>query len=80
MEKDSQGSLLTEGQIRRRIQELGEEFFDYSGADLAGKADQDAEQTYMAAQLRFDDWDNPLYGETRIVFFLNRNGFYTYFE
>lgn len=59
---------------------LGEEFFDYSGADLAGKAEKDADSSYMAAQLRFNAWDNPLYGETRIVFFLNRNGFYTYFE
>ena len=73
------GKIL-EGFCRTYLEGLGEEFFDYSGADLAGKADQDAEQTYMAAQLRFDAWDNPLYGETRIVFFLNRNGFYTYFE
>ena len=73
------GKIL-EGFCRTYLEGLGEEFFNYSGADLAGKADQDAEQTYMAAQLRFDAWDNPLYGETRIVFFLNRNGFYTYFE
>ena len=71
---------ILEGFCQTYLEGLGEEFFDYSGSDLADKADRDADSSYMAAQLRFDAWDDPLYGETRIVFFLNRNGFYTYFE
>ena len=71
---------ILEGFCQTYLEGLGEEFFGYSGSDLAGKSNQDAEQSYMAAQLRFDAWDDPDYGETRIVFFLNRNGFYTYFE
>lgn len=71
---------ILEGFCQTYLEGLGEEFFDYSGADLAGKAEKDADSSYMAAQLRFNAWDNPVYGETRIVFFLNRNGFYTYFE
>ena len=71
---------ILEGFCQTYLEGLGEEFFDYSGADLAGKAEKDVDSSYMAAQLRFNAWDNPLYGETRIVFFLNRNGFYTYFE
>ena len=71
---------ILEGFCQTYLEGLGEEFFDYSGSELADKADRDAEQSYMAAQLRFEAWDNPLSGETRIVFFLNRNGFYTYFE
>ena len=71
---------ILEGFCQTYLEGLGEEFFDYNGASLADKADQDEDKSYMAAQLRFDAWDNPLYGETRIVFFLNRNGFYTYFE
>ena len=71
---------ILEGFCQTYLEGLGEEFFDYSGADLAGKADQGADHSYMAAQLLFDAWDEPGLGETRIVFFVNRNGFYTYFE
>ena len=71
---------ILEGFCQTYLEGLGEEFFDYSAEDLTAKLDMAVDQSYMAAQLRFDAWDNPLYGETRIVFFLNRNGFYTYFE
>ena len=71
---------ILEGFCRTYLEGLGEEFFDYSAEDLTSKLDMAVDQSYMAAQLRFNAWDDPLYGETRIVFFLNRNGFYTYFE
>ena len=73
-------SRILEGFCGTYLEGLGEEFFDYSAAALAGKADQGADDSYMAAQLLFDAWDEPGLGETRIVFFVNRNGFYTYFE
>lgn len=71
---------ILEGFCQTYLEGLGEEFFDYNAEDLTAKLDMAVDQSYMAAQLRFDAWDNPLYSETRIVFFLNRNGFYTYFE
>lgn len=71
---------ILEGFCRTYLEGLGEEFFDYSAEDLTAKLDMAVDQSYMAAQLRFNAWDDPLYDETRIVFFLNRNGFYTYFE
>ena len=56
------------------------ETFRDSREDNQAPVIQGADDSYMAAQLLFDAWDELGLGETRIVFFVNRNGFYTYFE
>ena len=62
------------------LEGLGEEFFGYSAGDLAQKAETAVDGSYVAASLSFDAWEDPEQGNSRIVFFLNGSGFYTYFE
>lgn len=62
------------------LEGLGEEFFGCSARDLAQKAETAVDGSYVAASLTLDAWEDPELGSSRIVFFLNGSGFYTYFE
>lgn len=67
---------VLQGFCRLYLTGLGEEFFDYSVEELMDNAKSPRDQSYLATEL---SWDDPLYGENRITFFVNRGGFYTYF-
>lgn len=55
---------------------LGAEFFDCSVDVLMDGAKRPADSSYLATELVCV---NDVYGETRVTFFVNRSGFYTYF-
>lgn len=55
---------------------LGDEFFDYPAQQLLDGAKSAQDGSYIASELF---WSTERYGESRITFFVNRTGFYTYF-
>jgi len=55
---------------------LGDEFSGWSVEELTRNAKSPQDKSYLATEL---SWTDPLYGENRITFFVNRSGFYTYF-
>ena len=55
---------------------LGDAFSGWSVEELVKNAKSPQDKSYLATEL---GWSDPLYGENRITFFVNRSGFYTYF-
>lgn len=56
------------------LEELGEEFFDYSCNDILKEAQSPTDNSYLASSIRW--WAKDY--EYRTTFFVNNNGFYTY--
>lgn len=64
------------GFCRAYLTGLGDEFSGWSVEELTKSAKSPQDKSYLATEL---GWSDPLYGENRITFFVNRSGFYTYF-
>ena len=81
---DSSGIAVVINSMRRMAQiegelyltGLGDEFFDYPAQQLLDGAKSAQDGSYIASELF---WNTERYGESRITFFVNRTGFYTYF-
>lgn len=56
------------------LEELGEEYFDYSSNDIQAEAQSPLDNSYLASSIRW--WAKDY--EYRTTFFVNTNGFYTY--
>ena len=70
-------ATVLRGFCRLHLTELGEEFSGWTVDGLVANAKSPQDSSYLATELI---WEDATYGRTRITFFVNGNGFYTYFD
>lgn len=58
------------------LSSLGEPFYQYKIENIVMNAKMPEDKSYLSSEIT---WQDPLYQECRITFFVNRNGFYTFF-
>ncbi len=68
--------LILDRFIRQYLTGLGEEFLDVDVDTLVKSAQAAQDGSYLATEMT---WQELGYGECTITFFVNENGFYTYF-
>lgn len=59
------------------LSELGEEFYWCDVEDIVANAKAPLDNSYLASDI---SWTDSVYGECRITFFVNENGFYTHIQ
>lgn len=57
------------------LSSLGEFFYNFKTEDIVMQAKTAEDKSYLASEIT---WEDEIYSDCKITFFVNRNGFYTY--